>query len=118
MATVLVVEDNADLREMYREILDMGGHAAQLTETVGEALGALSGARPDIVLLDLGVSGDLAALQSALGGSRLILASGARDLPERAATLGAAAYLQKPFTPEQLLLAVDRVVVSRVARGA
>src|ERR1700691_2773579 len=100
MAAVLVVEDNADLREMYREILSMGGHEAQLTETVAEALAALAVAQPSAVLLDLGVSGDLAALQAALGAGaqarpRIILASGARDLPERAATLGAAAYLQK-----------------------
>jgi DNA-binding NarL/FixJ family response regulator len=43
----------------------------------------------------------------------VILASGARDLPERAAALGAAAYLLKPFGPEQLIAAVEKVVPPR-----
>jgi DNA-binding NtrC family response regulator len=109
---VLIVEDNADLREMYREILAMGGHSTRLAETAAEALDQLAAERPQVVLLDLGIAGDVAALLSVVGDgdTRIILASGARDLPERAAFLGAVAYLQKPFTPEQLMLVVDDVV--------
>jgi DNA-binding response OmpR family regulator len=108
MLSVLVVEDNADLREMYEEILTQEGNATHLAETVAEALGQLAAQPVDVVVLDLGITGRIEALLEALqaGGVRIVLASGAKDLPERAAALGAAAYLQKPFTPEQLVASV------------
>jgi CheY-like chemotaxis protein len=116
MTSVLVVEDNADLRDMYQEILSgLGDCSVRVAETVADALAALAVERPAVVLLDLGIPGDFPALHTALrdgDGTRVIVASGARDLPERAAALGAAAYLLKPFTPEALLEAVDRVVGS------
>jgi two-component system KDP operon response regulator KdpE len=113
VSRVLVVEDNADLRDMYQEILTMSGHEAQLAETAAEALTALANARPDVVLLDLGIAGGITEILAALGsGSHVILASGARDLPERAAAVGAAAYLLKPFGPEQLLAVVDKVAAA------
>lgn len=113
MASVLVVEDNADLRDMYAEILSLGRHTTRTVETAAEAIAALAAGRPDVVVLDLGIAGGvepvMAALRatSELSGVRVILASGARDLVERAQTLGTA-YLQKPFAPELLLEAVQR----------
>jgi DNA-binding response OmpR family regulator len=110
MSSVLVVEDNADLREMYQEILAMGGHSVRLAETAAEALSAVADEAPAVLLLDLGIAGGVTELLAAVGsGTRVILASGARELPERAAALGAAAYLLKPFGPEQLIAAVDKV---------
>ena len=52
-ATVLVVEDDAATREMYRQALTASGHR---TIAVGDGLGALrhlEGDRPDVVVLDL-----------------------------------------------------------------
>ena len=111
MASVLIVEDNADLREMYQEILAMGGHTTSLAENAGEAITELAASRADVVVLDLGIAGPVPALIEAVraAGGRIVLASGAKDLPERAATLGAAAYLQKPFTPELLSETVTSV---------
>jgi CheY-like chemotaxis protein len=124
VALVLVIEDNADLRDMYAEILAIGGHAARAVETADEALAAIASARPEVVVLDLGIAGGPDPVVEALRTGpldemgvppkppALILASGARDLAERAAALGAA-HLQKPFAPEQLLQAVDRAVAKR-----
>ncbi len=113
MTSVLVVEDNADLRDMYQEILTgLGDCSVRVAETAADALAALAVEHPDVVLLDLGIAGDFAALLAAIGAggpTRVIVASGARDLAERAAALGAAAYLLKPFPPEALLAAVARV---------
>jgi two-component system nitrogen regulation response regulator NtrX len=106
MASVLVVEDSADLRDMYLEILSLDGHAVRAAETAAEAIAAIGAERPAVVVLDLGIAGGVAELLATLGpGPQVILASGARDLPERAAALGAA-FLLKPFAPEQLLAAV------------
>jgi DNA-binding response OmpR family regulator len=107
---VLVVEDNADLREMYEEILTMSGHEVHLAETAADGLLVLQKVAPDVVLLDLGIAGGVTGIMEALGsGAHVVLASGARDLPERATALGAAAYLLKPFGPEQLIATVEKV---------
>jgi DNA-binding NtrC family response regulator len=112
VASVLVIEDNADLRDMYAEILAIGGHAARAVETAEEAITAIAAARPEVVVLDLGIAGGSEPVVQALRAGppvALILASGARDLAEQAAALGAA-HLQKPFAPDQLLDAVERAV--------
>jgi DNA-binding response OmpR family regulator len=113
MASVLVVEDNADLREMYHEILaGMGGHSVRVAEAAAEAVAAFAVERPRVVLLDLGIVGGVGSVLAAVrdgGGTWVILASGARDLPDVAASLGVAGYLQKPFTPEELVAAVEKV---------
>jgi DNA-binding response OmpR family regulator len=108
VATVLIVEDNADLREMYQEILAMSGHATSLAENAGEAITELAASRAEVVVLDLGIAGPVPALIDAVraAGARIVVASGAKDLAERAAALGAAAYLVKPFSPELLSEAV------------
>lgn len=52
-ATVLIVEDDASTREMYRQALTASGHR---TIAVADGLGALrhlEGDRPDVVVLDL-----------------------------------------------------------------
>lgn len=99
---------------MYAEILSIGGHETRAVETAEEAIEAIAAARPEVIVLDLGIAGGVEPVLGALrdGGGppvALILASGARDLGDQAAALGAAAYLQKPFGPEQLLGAVERV---------
>jgi two-component system nitrogen regulation response regulator NtrX len=110
MGSVLVVEDNADLREMYAQILEMSGHEVASAETAAEALALIQARRPDVAVLDLGVvGGGMDAVVASLRGEppvALILASGAPDLAERAAALGAAC-LQKPFGPERLVDAVE-----------
>jgi DNA-binding response OmpR family regulator len=113
MAAVLVVEDSADLRELYQEILAIEGHAVRAAEDAAEAMVAASAERPDIVVLDLGIAGGVDRLLAALGpGVTVILASGARDLPERAAAIGAT-FLLKPFQPEHLVAAVANATRSR-----
>lgn len=107
-----MVEDNADLRDMYAEILGMGGHEVRGAETAADALAAIRESLPDVAVLDLGIAGGADEVIKALRARpaekqvALILASGARDLFERGSALGAAC-LQKPFSPEKLLDAVE-----------
>lgn len=98
---------------MYQEILSIGGHTISLAETAAEALAAISQARPDVILLDLGIAGGVDAVVASARAepqARVILASGARDLPEKAEAIGAAAHLTKPFMPEQLLVTLEKVL--------
>lgn len=115
MGCVLVVEDNADLREMYAQILEMSGYEVVGAETAADALASIGAQRPEVAVLDLGVAGGVEAVLAALRpppAVGLILASGAPDLAERAAALGAA-WLQKPFGPELLVAAVERALLDR-----
>ncbi len=52
-ATVLVVEDDADLRELTRRMLLGAGHIVREAGNGKEALAALERGRPDLILLDL-----------------------------------------------------------------
>lgn len=116
MSTVLIVDDEPDVRMLTRLLLEMEGH--EVCEAVdGEsALTLLGGSHAfDVVLLDIrmpGMSGweVLAKLRAdpRLEGLRVVVFSAhtePRDL-ERALTEGATAYLTKPFTEEQLLAAL------------
>ena len=120
MALVLIVEDNADLREMYQEILAMEGHTVFLAENAPEALPFLEREQPDVVVLDLGVVGGVNELVASLrGGGKepgLILASGSRDLDQWAARLSADAYLEKPFSHDRLVDAVNAVSAKKAKR--
>jgi CheY-like chemotaxis protein len=50
---VMVVEDDADMREAFGELLASDGHRAQLAPSGEEALAALEFEAPDLILLDM-----------------------------------------------------------------
>ncbi len=54
MATILLVEDNDDVREMMAMALELGGHAVSSAANGREALNLLeAGERPGLILVDL-----------------------------------------------------------------
>jgi DNA-binding response OmpR family regulator len=117
MARVLVVDDDIDLVEACRLVLEDAGHTVEvITDASGAALFA-SHWRPDVVLLDWvleGLTGGevMRSLKGdpALAGLPVIVMSAleAGDLRARAAL--ADDYLPKPFQAEALLTHVARAV--------
>lgn len=109
---VLFVEDNADLREVYALAMrDAGLYVAEVT-SVSEALELAPRIRPDLVVLDRGLTdGDGWDVARSLKASTLtretpILAftgSKGRGDVEGALVAGCDAFLEKPCTPEQLV---------------
>ena len=57
MATVLVIEDDPDMREIERIALSCGGHHVILAANGNEGLRALERQRPCLILLDLMMPG-------------------------------------------------------------
>src|SRR5947209_20580186 len=53
MASILVVDDDADIRLLTRLILERDGHAVTLAADGLEAMEAVVEGRPDVVLLDV-----------------------------------------------------------------
>lgn len=54
---LLLVEDNADARELLRESLELMGYTVQAAESGEEALELLQSMRPDVIVADIGLPG-------------------------------------------------------------
>lgn len=54
---ILVVEDNPDIRESLRMLLDLWGHEVMLAETGNEGLALALQVKPDVALIDIGLPG-------------------------------------------------------------
>jgi CheY-like chemotaxis protein len=113
---VLLVDDDAELREALREVLDDAGYSVTLAADGVEALGLIhaSARAPDLILLDLRMPrmsgwGVLAALRSSplLVQTPVIVLSA--DL--LATPAGAVAWLRKPVAATQLLSTLRSVRV-------
>lgn len=127
-ATVLVAEDEKPLRHVARRILERAGYDVVLADTPEAALDLVrSGERVvDVLLTDVvmpGLSGkDLAERVLALvPGMRVLYMSGYPDdiVTDHGLFVNGEAYLQKPFTSEQLVERVERLLAtSCTATGA
>ncbi|MBV9506400.1 MAG: response regulator [Acidobacteriia bacterium] len=116
---ILIVDDEPALLKMMSIYLQRRGFSVKTCDTTGEAA-ALSQAHPDafeVAVLDAtmpGLSVDELALQmlARSGAVRVLVDSGYlidMSILEAAAP-GRVAFLHKPFTPEMLALAVERMI--------
>jgi signal transduction histidine kinase len=108
---VLIVEDNADAREMLGTALSSAGHEVRGADTGAAALDAVATFRPDVGLIDIGLPGvdgyEVARRLRLTGGGKhmLLVALTGYGQPEdrlRARAAGFDAHLTKPVLPEQL----------------
>jgi excisionase family DNA binding protein len=106
---VLVVDDDARLREFIRLNLEMEGYSVAEAASGEEALTAIEGQTPDLVLLDVvmpGIDGwqMLQRMQERHGSIPVIMFSGQVDAGAAdAASHGAQGFIGKPFDPQQLI---------------
>ena len=108
---VLLVDDNQDVLQGLRLLLEIGGHEVQAVADPASALRASDTFVPDLAILDLGLPGmDGYELASELrrrpgyGKTRLVALSGYGQQADQARSraAGFAAHLVKPITPAQL----------------
>ena len=112
-ASILVVEDHADLRDLLAVLLEGEGFIVQTATNGVEALKSLDSARPSLILLDLMMpvmTGD-EFRERQLADPRyrdvpVICMTAAHDGRARAERIHADEYFQKPLDFDQLLAVV------------
>jgi two-component system KDP operon response regulator KdpE len=122
-ASILVVEDDPQVRRFLRPTLAAHGYAVTEVGTVAAAIDAIQRIQPAVVLLDLGLpDGDglqvLRALPESPRPAVIVLsARGQEGDKVTALDTGAEDYLTKPFGASELLARI-RVVLRRVQGAA
>jgi CheY-like chemotaxis protein len=119
--TVLIVEDDEDLRRLYRVALRFAGYEVVESGDGLAALYQLDAVRPDCILLDV-----MLPRMSGYGFSRELAASVAmRDIPIVVVTgagvdgalLRAACVLRKPAAPQAVVDAIERCIADAGSRA-
>jgi CheY-like chemotaxis protein len=109
---VLVVEDSADIRGLWRLWLTFSGFIVEEASNGVEAIARARDTRPDLVLMDLcmPVMDGVEAIKVLRADSStaevpiiVITAEGTEAAKRRAADAGADAYIGKPVMPDELL---------------
>jgi CheY-like chemotaxis protein len=115
---VLIIDDEPVVREATSSLLETYGFEV-LTAADGKSALALveQAGKLDVVLLDMTMPGPNAAdthraLRSSLGSIPIVLCSGYNDPDVLEDLLGrpATTFIQKPYSPEQLLQCLDSVI--------
>jgi two-component system response regulator ResD len=114
---IMVVEDDAALRDLVTAYLGRAGYAVEGYDDGRMALEAALAAPPDLVVLDLmlpGVDGltIAARLRDAAPGTAIIMLTARSTEQDRIQGLSAGAddYVVKPFSPAELVLRVQAVL--------
>ena len=115
MATVLVVEDHGDSRDLLADFLTLHGHTVVTAGGGQEAMIVAATHHPDVVLLDLGLPGGLDGWDVArrLRGTAVIFATTGNVHPaaiKAAREDGCQQIFFKPLDLEAVLAAIDATV--------
>jgi CheY-like chemotaxis protein len=114
---ILIVDDDAELRALYRIILEREGFAVDESIHGAEALKYLGDHTPDLIIMDmlmpmLGGESVLRRIRQnpALSSVRLIVLTAYPRFRDALPPLPADQFLVKPITPEQMVIAVRRAL--------
>ena len=121
MTEILLIDDMAGVRRAVTAMLKRAGHAVTLADSGAQGLELLRSRRFDMVITDMLMPGtDGAAILGALHAMpdrpRVIAISGggaglSADSALRLARIKADAFLEKPFESDDLLAAIDKLMV-------
>src|SRR5437667_12773778 len=125
-ADILIVDDEADIRELVAGILQDEGYVTRTARDSDEALNAVASRRPNLVFLDIWLQGSrLDGLQLLDGVKQqhpdlpVVMISGHGNIETAVAAIkrGAYDFIEKPFKADRLVLVADRALeTSRLRR--
>ncbi len=120
--TVLLVEDDRDLRETIADGLEAAGYEVVQSDSVRNVLKQLSSSKVVVVIMDLVLVGDSGAtllrylkMHPLLKKTKTIMISGFEHGEQAARLWGADLFLQKPVRIGQLIEAVNQLAVPPAA---
>jgi len=123
VSTILIVDDEPNVRLVFRATLESAGYLVVEASDGEEALAALAGARSDLVLLDLQMPrldgmGTLRRLRDLGAEVPVVIVTAHGSIPDavEAMRLGAIDFLTKPLKPDALRAAVADVLGRHSAR--
>ena len=118
-ADILVVDDEADIRDLVAGILEDEGYAVRTAENSDGALAAFRARRPALLVLDIWMQGgglDGLELLDVVKGvdpdTPVVMISGHGSIETAVSSIkrGAYDFLEKPFKSDRLLLVVQRAL--------
>jgi DNA-binding response OmpR family regulator len=109
MAKILLAEDDSTMVSLLKTLLKMEGFEVVALDVYSDIPAAVEREKPDALFMDvhLGEKSGMQVLQEIrenrdTGGVRVVMTSGL-NVEEECLRLGANAFLQKPFMPDELI---------------
>ncbi len=125
-ADILIIDDEADIRELIGGILEDEGYESRLAHDSTSALEAIAARRPSLVVLDIWLQGSpmdglelLEVIKAQHPDLPVVIISGHGNIETAVAAIkkGAYDYIEKPFKASRLVLVVNRALeASRLRR--
>ncbi len=118
-ADILIVDDEADIRDLVAGILEDEGHRARTAANADEALAAVAQRRPGLVFLDIWIQGSrldglqiLDIIKEQHPDLPVVMISGHGNVETAVAAIkrGAYDFIEKPFKADRLLLVAERAL--------
>ena len=125
-AHILVVDDEPDIRDLVRDILEDEGYRVSTAEDAAAARAALAAATPDALLLDIWMPGTdgIGLLREWADGPGLpcpvvmMSGHGTVETAVEATRLGAYDFIEKPIALAKLLITLERALEAQRLREA
>ena len=128
MATILIIDDDGDVRDTVALVLEEAGHKIVTASTGAAGAELFKEARPDLVITDMIMPGSdgieaIRAIQDVDSAARIIATSGTSYAGsgyylKLAKRFGAMAVLAKPFEADELLSVVSSCLAADTAEKA
>ena len=121
---ILVVEDDFAVRETLSFVLRSEGFQVQLAENMQEAVESLQNSWSDVMLLDLSVQdldGEViysSILEQFGDVPPTLVLSGAHDGEQRVEQMSGAEFLAKPYSVDDLLSRIRKILSQRSKKAA
>ena len=118
-ADILVVDDEADIRDLVAGLLEDEGHAVRVASNSDEALAAIRARKPSLALLDIWMQGGgldglelLDVIKELDADLPVVMISGHGNIETAVSALkrGAYDFIEKPFKSDRLVVVIQRAL--------